>query len=210
MTNWHPRLFAAAITLVLWAWALCACAGVPASARQYQRQLTAQAHATWGLNAPTAVFAGQIETESRWRPKVCSAFACGLAQFTAATAKTISAQHRLGVADVYNPAWAIQALVLYDHDLYAHMSFSATACDAWAFTLSAYNGGLGWVPKDRALAKQSHADTTRWFGAVELYTRRARAYAAENRAYPRLILLQRQAHYAAWGGLVSCPLKAHS
>ena len=71
-----------------------------------------------------------------------------------------------------------------------------------AFTLSAYNGGLGWVNRDKKLARQKGMDSARWFGAVETVNA-GRSVAAwkENRNYPRFILKERQHTYrkAGWG-----------
>lgn len=180
---------------------------VPARAAVYQRDLTREARALWGLNAPVTVFAGQIEQESHWNPRVCSPFACGLTQFTPDTARTLSHKYpdTLGLNDVFNVEWAMRALVRYDYDLFHATPRMATACDDWAVTLSAYNGGLKWVRRDQALAQAHGKDPSRWWGNVELYTARAPKYAKENRGYPRLILLHNQLHYAGWGEPIPCP-----
>lgn len=186
--------------------AMPAWAQVPARAVQYQREITQEAHAAYGLNAPIPVFAGQIEQESAWRPKVCSPFACGLTQFTAATAKDMARRYpSLASGDRFNPSWGIRALMLYDRELYLAMPFAKTECDRWAFAFSGYNGGPKWIARDRALCDEhGGCDSTRWFGHTELYSPRAPKYKVENRGYPRIILLRNQAHYAAWGATVAC------
>lgn len=184
-------------------------AAVPQAALVYERSLVRETHAAYGLNGPTAVFAGQIEQESHWRPRVCSPFACGLTQFTKDTARTMGQRYAdLRPVDVFNPEWAIRALVRYDSDLYDATPKMATECDNWAVTLSAYNGGLKWVARDRAMTRAHGKDPSRWWGNVELYTPRAPKYARENRGYPRIILLTNQLHYESWGGVVECPPKA--
>ena len=181
-------------------------AQVPRAALPYRATFVRTAHAEWGLEAPVAVFAGQIEQESRWDPKVCSAYACGLAQFTPATAAWISGAYaaKLGENNVFNPAWAIRAVLIYDRNLYDQIT-AATDCDRWGFTLSAYNGGLGNVRKDVRLCLGPECDRLRWFRHVELRSSRGRAAFRENRHYPRAILFQRQFTYATWGATVSCP-----
>ena len=71
-----------------------------------------------------------------------------------------------------------------------------------AMTLSAYNGGLGWVWRDQKLATANGADSGRWFDQVERFNagRHAAAF-KENRGYPRLILLTYEPRYiaAGWG-----------
>ena len=83
---------------------------------------------------------------------------------------------------------------------------AATPCDRMAMTLSAYNGGLGWVWRDQKLAASQGADSARWFDQVERYNagRHAAAF-RENRGYPRLILRTFEPRYVAAGwGQGSC------
>lgn len=69
-------------------------------------------------------------------------------------------------------------------------------------TLSAYNGGLGWVWRDQKLAASQGADSARWFDQVERYNagRHAAAF-RENRGYPRLrsCAPSSRAMAAGWG-----------
>lgn len=178
---------------------------IPREAYKYQRALIANTRSVWGLDAPTAVFAAQIHQESGWRADAKSKFASGLCQFTPATADWID--------DVYpelrgdgptNPAWCLRALARYDHYLWDRVA-GRNDCERWAFTLSAYNGGLGWVQRDSRLAVQRGADPKVWFGSVELYNAgRAPQFFAENRGYPRRILLIIQPRYLAWGPGITC------
>lgn len=181
-------------------------AQVPAAALPYQRSLTREARAVWGLNAPVPVMAAQIQQESAWSPNVCSTFACGLAQFTPATATWISGAYPKSLADAnpMNPEWALRALVQYDYRLHASVAWANTDCDRWAFALSGYNGGPGWVGRDRALCLPGSCDAGRWWGSVELHSNRGMSAFKENRGYPRRILLQYQPLYTSWGQVVSC------
>ncbi|HEY1772413.1 MAG TPA: transglycosylase SLT domain-containing protein [Gammaproteobacteria bacterium] len=185
--------------------ALPARADVPEAAHRYHRELVGQARQVWGMDAPVAAFGAQIQQESGWNPAAHSSVAAGLAEFTPATAAWISGAYpdRLGGADPYNPGWAIRALTIYDFKLWGNTA-GASPCDHMAFVLSAYNGGLGWVYRDQALAKSHGADPARWFDAVALFTARAPAAARENRGYPQRILLVLQPSYVAWGGAIDC------
>lgn len=179
-------------------------AQVPERAHQYQRELIRNARYVWGLDAPIAVFAAQIHQESGWRPEVSSKYADGLAQFTPATATWIGGVYSdVGKADPFNPSWALRALVRYDKHLYDRNQ-AATECDRWAFTLSAYNGGNGWVNRDRRLAAAAGADPMRWWGHVERYSGRAQWAIKENRGYPQRILLVLQPRYLGWGPAIDC------
>jgi len=207
--NWFAVLWMAVfflLILVLFAaWAGAAHAE-PAAAKQYQRLVTREARAQGGMDAPVAMFAGQIEQESGWNPNAKSPFAEGLAQFTPDTARWISkAYDDLAGPAPFNPGWAVRALIRYDLGLFARYAGSGPNCDGWAFALSAYNGGAGWVARDRDRTREQGGDPSRWFGNTERWSDRGKSAFAENRGYPRSILLSRQYHYQSWGPVVQCP-----
>jgi hypothetical protein len=171
---------------------------IPGNAARYRQQLIQAAQSVMGLDAPIAVLAGQIHQESAWRPDVCSKYACGLTQFTKDTADWISGKYAdLSANNRMSPRWAIMALVRYDDYLFGLADFAATDFDRWAFALSGYNGGWGWVGRDRKICKAAPGcDSTRWFGHVENHTRRADWAKKENRHYPDAILRRWQPLYA--------------
>lgn len=176
---------------------------VPLKAKSYQRLLTRSAHAYWGLNAPLATMAGQVHQESRWQDDAQSPVgAQGLAQFMPATSDWFSTLYPDAIGDnqPFNPGWALRALVLYDRWLFERVS-AADICQRWAMTLSAYNGGLGWVYRDKKLASAKGADPLVWFNSIENYSRRADWARRENRGYVRNILTRWEPLYAAkgWG-----------
>jgi soluble lytic murein transglycosylase-like protein len=173
---------------------------VPRAAAQYRRALTAEAHRVWGLDAPVALFAGQVHQESGWNPAAQSVYAGGIAQFTPATAEWIGVvDARLAEPAPFNPRWALRALVVYDLWLYQRITGTATECDRWAMTLSSYNGGLGWLNRDRRLASAQGADPALWWSHTELHSNRAAWAIRENRDYPRRILLRWAPLYEASG-----------
>ena len=66
-------------------------ASVPPEAKQHQRELTRNARAIFGLDAPVSLFAAQIHQESRWKVNAKSHVGGqGLAQFMPSTADWIS------------------------------------------------------------------------------------------------------------------------
>lgn len=101
----------------------------------------------------------------------------------------------------FNPGWSLRALCTYDKWLWDRED-GRTPFDRMAFTLSSYNGGAGWVDRDKRLAAQRGLDNIRWFEHVAACNagRRKSAF-GENRAYVRLILQERQYAYikAGWG-----------
>lgn len=176
---------------------------IPRAAQQYRATLTRAAHATWGMDAPVSVLAAQIHTESGWNNEARSPVgAQGLAQFMPSTARWLpSVAPETGKPEPFNPGWSLRALCTYDKWLWERNS-GANDYERMAFTLSAYNGGQGWVNRDKKLARQRGLDATRWFEAVATVNAgRSAAAWKENRNYPRLILEERQHAYirAGWG-----------
>lgn len=185
---------------------------IPRAAERNRAELIRVSRAVWGLEAPVAVFAAQVHTESWWRNgTVSSAGAQGLAQFLPSTAEWLpravpELEREAGPPAPFNPGWALRALVSYDKWLWDRLH-GADACQRMAFTLSAYNGGIGWVGRDRKEAERQGRDPARWFGQVEeVNAGRSASSLRENRRYVRLILLERQYWYrkAGWGPGVGC------
>ncbi|MBP2843874.1 transglycosylase SLT domain-containing protein, partial [Pseudomonas sp. PNP] len=168
-----------------------ALAAVPAEAQQYRRELTRIAQAEWGLDAPVATFAAQVHQESRWRFNAKSPVgAQGLGQVMPSTATWLAQlfPDTLGNVEPFNPSWSLMALVSYDRWL-ADRIKGRNACERFAMVLSSYNGGLGWLIRDRKLASAQGADPLVWFGSIERFNAgRSAAAFKENRGYPRLIL----------------------
>ncbi len=186
---------------------LCAHAEpIPAAAQRYRSEVIRAARCEVGLDAPVAVFAAQVEQESGWNPQAVSPVgARGLGQFMPGTARDMArTRPDLGPASPTNPGWAIRALVAYDLANLKRIR-AASPSDAMAKALAAYNGGLGWVYRDEALAARQGLDPARWWGNVELANAgRSIAAKRENTGYPRQILLRRQPKYLAWGPGVNC------
>lgn len=192
-----------------------AAAQVPERCRQYQRLITSTAHNEFGLNAPVSTLAAQLEQESSCNPNARSIYAAGLAQFTPSTAADMAARYPrdLAPADPTNPRWAVLAQARYMHDL---LGAGEAECDRWAFALSSYNGGSGWLERDRNVCRAtppsadwcSPCNADRWFGNVESTPdqRRSAAAIAENRGYPRRILRVLTPRYvsAGYGRGIEC------
>lgn len=181
---------------------------VPQAALQYRSELVRNARAIWGLNAPVATFAAQVHQESAWKPGAVSRVgAQGLAQFMPATSQWIAGLYpALAANEPFNPSWSLRALVQYDAWIHARVA-AATPCDRMAMVMSGYNGGLGWVQRDKSLAARQGLDSQAWWAAVETVNAgRSTANWHENRDYPRRILLRLEPLYVAAGwGPGSCP-----
>lgn len=187
---------------------------IPRAAYQHRDTLIRASRVVWGLDAPVSIFAAQIHTESWWKNNtVSSAGAQGLAQFMPSTARWLPAvAPKVGAPAPFNPGWSLRACVTYDKYLWDRLTVKGaqkkalTPCDRMAFTLSAYNGGMGWTSRDRNLAARRGLDPDRYFGSVETVNAGRRASAKrENRRYVSFIF-DRQAAYikAGWGPGVRC------
>lgn len=207
MGKFRTRVFAmlplALLIGLACSWAAAFAVEIPREAKVQQRLLVRTANYSWGLEAPVALFAAQVHQESAWRPSARSPVGAeGLAQFMPRTGQWMSEIHPdLGAAQPMNPAWALRAMVLYDAWLYKRVDASSP-CERWAFTLSAYNGGLAWIRRDQQVAAAAGADPKVWFEQVEKFNAgRSKAAFSENRHYPNVIIKRWQSLYVSngWG-----------
>lgn len=184
---------------------------IPAVAVTYRLKIEREAVRNFGLQAPVARLAAQIHQESGWRTDARSPYAHGLAQFTPATARWLpSVCPAVGAPDPWDPDWSLRAQACYVAWLYARQrpfryAGAFTDCARWNFTLRAYNGGEGWLLRERLLTQTHGGDANAW---REVAAHRVRALWAhqENIAYPRRILLTLEPAYiaAGWAGEPVC------
>lgn len=171
---------------------------IPPHAHHYKLTLKREAQRAWGLQPPVATFAAQVHQESRWQLNARSpAGAHGLAQFMPQTARWISQfpSANLQITDTSNPTWSLRALVTYN--LWLHKRIQAdNVCERMAYTLSAYNGGLGWVHKRQARSATPGLCMGR---TCTINPGITQANQAENELYPRLILIRFETLYSSWG-----------
>ncbi len=175
---------------------------IPNNAKQYERTLIRFAQANFGLNAPIPVFAAQIHQESTWRETAHSKYASGLSQFTPQTQEHVKKKYpELAYGNTLNPTWAIQAMTIYNRELYNAVT-AIDECNRYAFMLAMYNGGSGWIWREKDLAEADGADRNAYWGVVENYRARAEWAKHENQGYPKRILLELQERYSNdgnWG-----------
>lgn len=211
-------LLLAAITLVLSTYApqaahaadRAAKVRVPDVSPLYRLQIEHDAARFFGLRAEPARMAAQIHQESGWNPRAQSPYAMGLTQFTPSTAKWLpDVCPEVGVPDVWNPRWSITAQHCYMAWLFHRAdpirAKPMTTCDRWAFALRAYNGGEGWLRRERELSARGGANPNAW-REVEGFRSRARWAHKENTEYPQRILLRIEPAYlaAGWPGGPAC------
>ena len=158
-------------------------AGVPDSLRGVFDAEVARA----GVAGWRSQLAAQVWIESHWRPDVSSPWAHGLAQFTPPTWSDIAPVTDPSCAGVsmFDPACSLRAQIVYMRKLRRRYFFSGSDADRWAFAWAAYNGGPGWISREkRQCRKDPRCDAARWYRHVERHCRRAAWACRENRAYP--------------------------
>jgi soluble lytic murein transglycosylase-like protein len=118
---------------------------IPPEAYRYRSTLIREARFVWGLNAPTATFSAQIESESGWQLRARNpSGAAGLGQFLGATARHMSKHYpELGPAAPLNPQWALRALMRYNYANYRLAGNSELTCSQAKRMLASFNAGPG-------------------------------------------------------------------
>lgn len=201
----NKALIALALGICLAATGGQANASLPKRSYQYKAIVIKEARYYWGPNANVALFAAQFHQESMWDNEAKSYVgAKGLGQFMPGTAKDVHRKYKdLAVLPIYSPLWSVKALFLYDRELYRAIKpmvkTSIHPCSHYAMMLSAYNGGLGWLNRDRKQTLQAGKNPDIWWGNVEQYSRRAGWAIKENRGYPERIMLKHLLAYMAAG-----------
>jgi len=204
---------AALLTLVAYAVGVAfspAAAQVPPQAAPYRLTLLREAQRQWGLDAPVAALAAQVQQESGWNPQAVSRVgARGMAQFMPATAAWWCARTGTAKDDClpHNPTWALRAMVGYDVYLFARVPAHHSRFDRLWLALRGYNGGEANLHAEARAAllpplgegRDGGTPTREQIDAACGQARRAAVYCRENLGYPRRILVDLQPRYASWG-----------
>jgi hypothetical protein len=177
----------------------------PQRSAQYKREMTESARRVFGPGAPTATLAAQIHQESGWRPDARSpAGALGIAQFMPATADDMADKHAAcAPANPFDPSWGFRCRDRYMRsrlDLARPMADSLTECERWTYALRAYNGGAGWVSRDRKLAQARGLDPDDPYQVATVNAGRSAAAFRENVEYaPKIHRLAHRYAQHGWG-----------
>ncbi|MGH7499476.1 MAG: lytic murein transglycosylase [Gemmatimonadales bacterium] len=206
---------------------------LPGRSLQYLPLLDTLLTEMWPELELRSMFAAQIEQETCisvtskgcWNPrtelKTSREYGFGLGQITiiynsdgSVKSSTFEEMKKLGgrlaawkFEDRFDPEMQLRSMILTEKLLYHRIQFgTATDVDRLAFTLSAYNGGIGGVMQDRRLCQKPACDNSRWFGHVAVNSRKAKqpiigyrtSFYDTNRCYPRYILMDRRPRYAPY------------
>ena len=171
-------------------------------AHKYRAQITREAQFRFGIPAPVPVIIAQMRQESDCNPLAVSRTgAAGLMQFMPATAQWTATAGAFGTVDPTNPSWAIRAGVWYDRWIYDRIRHAETDCDRWHFTLSSYNGGLGYVYKRQKLSTRAGS----WAYTGNINPGILPSNQHENQTYSVKILMKHQPLFKDWGKTVCLP-----
>ena len=188
-------------------WVSVCQAQVPDTAWQYRYDMTRSAWRILGPGAPIATLAAQIHQESAWRKDVTSRVgAGGLAQFMPATAEDMAKRYPqdCAPANPFNPKWAFACRDRYMRGLLASVrNDRTTECDEWAFGLRAYNGGLGWIKRDRRMTFDMLENGDDWTTVANYNAGRRNSNYVENREYP-IYIFKKENRYDSWGRMLNC------
>jgi membrane-bound lytic murein transglycosylase MltF len=138
--------------------------------------------AYWKDHPNPTLLAGQVEQESGWKVnatlKTDREFGAGLAQFTKTAAfdaiEELKKNHPNVFGDwsfknPYTPRYQLRGLVVYMHDLSSEIRGASTPDDNYRMTLSAYNGGIGGLRKERLKCSIiPNCNPNVWYSNVEL------------------------------------------
>ena len=144
-----------------------------------------------GVEHMRELLCGQIRQESAWNPSAASrSGAVGLSQMMPATYREEASQTVPSCEGIprTNPACSIRTQIQYMRKVLRWTGGAriwATSGDATAVQLAAYNGGAGWIKRERRVCrKEPRCSTSRWWGNVEKYCLRSPGNCRENRDYP--------------------------
>ena len=147
----------------------------------------------------------QIHAESACKSDAVSFVgAQGLAQFMPPTAADMARNFsECSPADPFNAGWSIRCKDLYMRQLLRSTKPYAAgldACSQWVFALRAYNGGGGWVNRDRRKARDAGVNPDNWVEVQPFNAGRRASAFHENTEYPlRILKIQLRYIAAGWG-----------
>jgi hypothetical protein len=161
---------------------------IPERAGEYFPILVTQQKLLYPSHPDVTLLAGQIEQETCpsltsqkcWNPrtelKTDREYGFGLGQLTVTkkfnnfeeSKKWDPSLQSWQWGDRYNPVYQLRAIVAYMRNLNGQIKGVDSQKEQYAMSLSAYNGGLGGLNKDRTLCKATpRCDNQIWFDNVE-------------------------------------------
>lgn len=203
--------------------------GLPPNAQMYLPVMVEEVRAFWPSHPIPETLAAQVEQETCpslkskrcWSPKAelktNREYGFGLGQITKTDKFDNFAAAKALHASLTNWQWSdrfdarkqLRTMVLMDKALYTRVTGAASEYDRLSMTFAAYNGGAGGLAQDRRICAATRGcNPSKWFGHVELYSRKSRAKAGGygqsffeiNRGYVRNIMVVRPIKYRPYVG----------
>ena len=131
---------------------------------------------------------GQVQQESAWNCDAVSRVgATGCSQFMPGTWGDVAPSTDPSCAGIppTNPPCAFRGQIAYMIQVRRWVGSWASEIDLIAASLAGYNGGAGWIRRERRQCEQDpRCSPSRWWGHVERHCIRSTANCRENREYP--------------------------
>ena len=147
-----------------------------------------------------SLIAAQVHQESKWSATAISqAGAAGLLQIMPGTARDIAGTCHIPGFDRFNPLHSLKGGICYNAQVRKWVGTFTLAEDQNSAMLSGYNGGAGYIIKQRRAAVAAGLDRAIWKNVVKwcgLY--RSRSSCDENMGYAPAIRKWQRLYYAAW------------
>jgi soluble lytic murein transglycosylase-like protein len=151
-------------------------------------------------NVSSGLIAGQIHQESKWNKEAVSrSGAGGLLQVMPATARDIAISCQIPGFDRFNPQHALKGGICYDAQVRKWVGTFSSRTDQNMAMLAAYNGGAGYIIKQRRAAVAAGLDKGVWKNVVKwcgLY--RSRPSCDENNGYAPSIMKWQKLYFSSW------------
>jgi len=156
--------------------------------------ILAEEHSKIWPESDVTIIAGQIEAESAWKEKATrleksGVTSYGLMQVLDVTFNEMKKKNPtlldIEPVQMLQARWGIRAGILYDKQMFKLCTFASNCpVNQWAFALASYNGGYGYILKDRKLTESMGYDKNLWFDNVEKFSNRSPQFFKINRGYP--------------------------
>ena len=187
--------FLVAVILLI---AVSAFAAIPQRAYQYFPVLKEE-HALIWPDSDIGIIGSQIAHESTWketatRKEASGVISYGVLQVLDVTYDELKKKNPLllkgSPSEMLRARMGIRAGILYDKQMYGLVGFAESETDRYAMMLASYNGGFGWLLRDRKLAEANGYNPNKWLDNTELFSKRSAQNFKINRRYVSGIIKQ--------------------
>ena len=173
--------------------------GPPKRAQKYE-EVAKWAYTRCGVSPKYRSWLGsQIEAESAYNPQARSIYARGLAQNTPENEEDLLRRYPelRKYANKLDPRWQLLGQCLMMKRLMENLTGSEYK-DDFRISARSYNGGVGWIIKERRLARKNSQDPNDYDVLVPLCSEFRGTHCKENLAYSPRIAKYRRMWFMRW------------